>query len=99
VCSSDLAMGITNRSRESMHRWLGVDVGLEYTLAADWDDRWRTGGSVDEVVEEARLDPDSILAGIERFVRERAERLARIERNLAAARGAGGLQGHEVDHG
>ncbi len=74
------AMAVTNRCRDSMRRWLGADVGLEYTLSADWDDRWRTGGSVDEVVAEAHLDPESILAGIQRFVRDRESRLARIER-------------------
>ena len=83
------AMAITNRHRDSMRRWLGADIGLEYTLCADWDDRWRTGGSVDEVVAEARLDPPSILAGIERFVRDRDRRLGRVERWLAAARDAG----------
>lgn len=83
------AMAITNRSRDSMRRWLGADVGLEYTLSADWDDRWRTGGSVEEVVEEAHLDPAHLLAGVERFVRERELRLSRIERWIAAAREAG----------
>ena len=81
------SMAITNRNRDSIRRWMATDVSLDYTLSADWDNRWRTGGSVDEVVEEARLDPKSILAGIERFVREREERLSRIEIMLAAARG------------
>ncbi len=80
------AMGITNRSRDSMRRWLGTEQALTYTLSADWDDRWRTGGSVEEVVEEARLDGASIISGIERFVRERDERLGRIEQQVAAAR-------------
>lgn len=81
------AMGVTNRSRDSVRRWMATDVALEYTLCADWDDRWRTGGSVEEVVEEARLDPASIIQGIERFVRDREARLSRIEAMLAAARG------------
>ncbi len=79
------AMAITNRARATMTRWLGSEVGLEYTLCADWDNRWRTGGSVEEVVEEAHLDPAHIVAGIERFVRERAERLGRIRSALAGA--------------
>lgn len=81
------AMGITNRSRESMRRWMATDVSLEYTLCADWDNRWRTGGSVDEVLDEAHLGPGHILEGIGRFVRERDTRLGRIESMLAAARG------------
>lgn len=73
------AMAITNRSRDSMRRWLGSDVGLQYTLCADFDDRWRTGGSVDEVIEEAQLDQASILAGIARFVQDRPQRLAALQ--------------------
>ena len=64
----------------------GSKVSLEYTLCADWDDRWRTGGTVEEVVEEAHLDIGHVIQGIERFVRERDERLARVESMLSAAR-------------
>jgi len=78
-------MGITNRSRRSMGVWFAHDLSFEYTLSPDWDDRWRTGGTVDEVLEEAHLTPEWILKGIERFVRERPERLARVRRMLEAA--------------
>jgi len=56
-------MGITNRSRQSLGAWLGNEVAFEYSLCADWDDRWRTGGTVDEVLEEAHLSADWILQG------------------------------------
>ena len=49
----------------------------EYSMYADWDDRWRTGGTEPDVIAEARLDADSILDGIRRFAGEREERLAR----------------------
>jgi transketolase len=49
----------------------------EYTLSSDRDDRWRTGGTEADVIREAGLDADSILTGIARFVRERADRLRR----------------------
>ena len=39
------------------------------------NDRWRTGGTVEEVMDEAHLSPRHILAGIERFVRERESRI------------------------
>jgi transketolase len=71
-------MGVTNRSRNSMRRWLGSDTALEYTLCADWDNRWRTGGSVDEVVDESHLSTAHIIAGISRFVSERRARLDRM---------------------
>ena len=56
----------------------------EYSLSADWDDRWRTGGSVEEVIEEAHLDTGHILEAIERFVRERPDRLRRLRERLAS---------------
>ena len=54
----------------------------EYSLYADSDDRWRTGGSVDEVMAEAHLAPADILSGIERFVKDRGRRLARARAAL-----------------
>ena len=47
-----------------------------YSLTSDWDDRWRTGGLEPEVIAEAHLDPATITAAIERFAREREQRLA-----------------------
>jgi transketolase len=44
-------------------------------MSSDWDDRWRTGGSVEEVKLEAHLDPEHLLEGIQRFARDRDERL------------------------
>lgn len=72
------SMAITNRARRLMHDWLGSEVSAEYSLSSDWDDRWRTGGNLDELIEEAHLDPQNILAGIERFVEDREKRLRRI---------------------
>lgn len=80
-------MGITNRSRRSMGVWYATDVSFDYTLSPDWDDRWRTGGTVEEVLEEAHLSPDWILKGIERFVRDRKTRLDRVRAMLDAAEG------------
>jgi transketolase len=83
------AMCVTNRSLRLMGEWLTHPLVREYSLASDWDDRWRTGGTVDEVIEEAHLDAKHILAGIERFVRERGERLRRLREAVAAFEQAG----------
>jgi transketolase len=69
------AMAITNRARRLMVDWLDYGITGEYWLSSDWDNRWRTGGSVDEVVEEAHLSPKWILEGIQRFAKERTQRL------------------------
>jgi transketolase len=71
------AMAITNRARRLMVDWLDAGVTGEYWMSSDWDNRWRTGGSVDEVVEEAHLSPKWLLEGIRRFAQERPQRLKR----------------------
>jgi transketolase len=82
------AMCITNRARRTMGAFIANPVVLDYSLGSDWDDRWRTGGTVDEVVDEAHLGPSHILEGIARFVRERKERIARLEAAVAAVKNA-----------
>jgi transketolase len=72
------SMGVTNRGRRHLADWVLTKISEEYTLCADFDNRWRTGGSVDEVLNEAHLSPSHILAGIERFVQEREQRLSRL---------------------
>jgi transketolase len=48
----------------------------DYSLTADWDNQWLTGGLESDVIAEAHLDQDSIFEGIERFAGERSRRLA-----------------------
>jgi transketolase len=79
------AMVISNRGRRLATDWIANPVVAEYSLTSDWDDRWRTGGSVDEVVDEAHLSPKHILDGIERFVREREKRLGALRSAVEAA--------------
>lgn len=49
----------------------------EYSLSSDFDDRWRTGGLEPDVISEAKLDPESIYAGVKRFCDDRESRLQR----------------------
>ena len=79
------AMAITNGARRLMHDWLGSKLGESYSLSSDWDNRWRTGGTVEEVLAEAHLSPDWLLQGIERYAAERPQRLAAIRQLLEAA--------------
>jgi transketolase len=79
------AMVISNRARRVMYDWIAHPIVAEYSLTSDWDDRWRTGGTVEEVVAEGHLSPDHLLAGIERFARERPERLRRLREAVTAA--------------
>ena len=78
------AMAVTNRAFRLMRTWVEGPLAREYSLASDWDDRWRTGGTVEEVIDEAHLGPGHIVAAIERYVADREERHRRL-RDLVAA--------------
>jgi transketolase len=77
---------ITTQAAWLMHDWIFNPVAEEYALSSDWDDAWRTGGNLAEVLEEAHLTPDWVLKGIERFAADRPQRLSRLQSDLDAAR-------------
>jgi transketolase len=79
------AMVITNGAFGLMRHWTGGQLVRRYSLSSDFDDRWRTGGTVDEVVAEAHLDREHIVAAIERFVAGRETRLREWRRMIDAA--------------
>jgi transketolase len=76
-------MAITNRAYKLMHDWVTGPIGETYSLSSDWDHRWRTGGTVEEVIDEAHLGPQHIIDAITRYANERPQRHARL-RKLAA---------------
>ena len=66
--------------------WPLRDVGPltdEYSMTSDWDNQWLTGGLEPDVIAEAHLDAASILAGVQRFAADRAQRIGR-QRDLMA---------------
>jgi transketolase len=79
------AMVITNGAFKLMRDWADDPLVREYSLSSDWDDRWRTGGSVAEVIEEAHLDDARILAALDRFAAGRADRMRRLRDRLDEA--------------
>ena len=79
------AMVITNGAFKLMQDWADDPQVREYSLSSDWDDRWRTGGSVAEVIEEAHLDQAHILDALARFAADRPERLRRLRERLDEA--------------
>ncbi len=76
------SMIITNSARRLMQKWTSNRIVHEYTLSPDWDNRWRTGGSLNEIVAEAQLDPESVLKGIKTFGRNRKKRLSKIKSEI-----------------
>ena len=51
----------------------------EYSLSADWDNNWRTGGNLKEVIEEAHLSKEWQLQAINRFAGDRQFRLKQLQ--------------------
>ncbi len=72
------SMVVTNMARRTLHDWLANKVCEEYTLSPDFDDRWRTGGSLDEVLDESHLTWQWVLEGIRRFAADHEQRMARL---------------------
>ena len=76
------SMVITNGAISLMKNWISNRVVQDYSLSPDFDNRWRTGGSVDEIIAESKLDPQSLLDGINRFANERNDRLNRLHQSI-----------------
>ncbi len=77
------AMVVSNTARWNMNNWIPHAVSADYAITPDFDDRWRTGGSVAQIVAESHLDPEHLRAGIQRFVDEAPERHERTRELLA----------------
>ncbi len=75
---------ITTQARGLMHDWLFNKIADEYALSSDWDNRWRTGGDLSEVIDEAHLSPKWVLEGIQRFAGDRDRRIRRLREEIDA---------------
>jgi transketolase len=73
------SMVITSEALLCMRDWVFSQVAADYSLSSDWDQRWRTGGKVEEVLEEAHLTPFWLMAGIEKFVVQRQQRRGQLQ--------------------
>lgn len=81
------SMVITSEALRNMNDWIDNKTAAAYSMSADWDNRWRTGGTIPEVLEEAHLSAPWLLKGIERFANERSQRLGSLKETLDAALG------------
>ena len=76
------SMIVTNTGLRIMQKWISNRIVSEYSVSPDWDNNWRTGGSVDEIIDEAHLSPRWVLEAIEKFASERNIRLERLNNQL-----------------
>ena len=61
------SMIAATQARRAVRDWIPARKLEQFAMTPDFDDRWRTGGSVDEIVAEAQLDPESLKTGITRY--------------------------------
>ena len=76
------SMIVTNTGLRIMQNWISNRIVSEYSVSPDWDNNWRTGGSVDEIIDEAHLSPRWVLEAIEKFASDRKSRLERLNNQV-----------------
>ncbi len=76
---------VTTHARRLMADWVFNGHSEEYALSPDHDNQWRSGGALDEVLDEAHLTPEWILKSIERFAADRDKRLSSLKNELDKA--------------
>ena len=76
------SMIVTNTGLRIMYKWISNRIVSEYSVSPDWDNNWRTGGSVDEIIDESHLSPRWVLDAIRKFASERDQRLQKLRTQL-----------------
>ena len=75
------SMIITNTSIRNMGHWVHHPIVREYSLSPDWDNRWRSGGNLEEVIDESHLSGYWQKKAIQTFCRDKRKRL-KILKNI-----------------
>ena len=65
-----------------MKNWISNRVVSDYSLSPDWDNKWRTGGSLEQIIDEAHLSPIWVMKSIAKFVTDRSKRLERLKQEI-----------------
>lgn len=76
------AMIVTNTGINLMSNWIKDPVVREYSVSPDWDHKWRTGGSLEEIIDEAHLSPRWVRKAITKFAADRELRLKKLKNQL-----------------
>ena len=67
------SMIVSNQAYQLMQHWVSDRRLRRFALTPDWDNRWRTGGTVEEIIAESHLDPERVWEGILRFADREVE--------------------------
>lgn len=76
------SMIVTNTGLRIMNNWISNRIVSEYSVSPDWDNNWRTGGTLDEIIDEAHLSPRWVLEAIDKFTSDRESRLERLNNQV-----------------
>jgi transketolase len=70
---------ITTSGKNLMPEFTFNHMSTDYAISPDWDNGWRTGGTLEEVLDESHLTKSWILKGIMKFVKDLDKRKARLQ--------------------
>ncbi len=76
------SMIITNTSLNNMGHWIKHPLVKEYSLSPDWDDNWRFGGNLEEVIDEAHLSASWQRKAIFKFCNDKKNRFEILKNML-----------------
>jgi len=76
------SMIITNTSLNNMGHWIKHPLMKEYSLSPDWDNNWRFGGNLTEVIDESHLSSEWQMKAIQQFCKSKKERFEKLKNML-----------------
>ena len=76
------SMIVTNTGLRIMNNWISNRIVSEYSVSPDWDNNWRTGGTLEQIIDEAHLSPRWVLEAIDKFTLDRESRLERLNNQV-----------------
>ena len=75
-------MVITNTSLGNMSNWVQHPIVKEYSLSPDWDNSWRFGGNLEEVIDESHLSAHWQSKAIQKFANKRKLRIDELKNSM-----------------
>jgi len=76
------SMVITNTAINLMDEWIHHPIIKEYSLSPDFDNRWRTGGTLEEILNESHLSEKFQWEAIRKFAKDREKRKEIIQSQI-----------------
>ncbi|MCH7574016.1 MAG: transketolase [Candidatus Marinimicrobia bacterium] len=67
----DNSMILSNQAYRTMSNWVGTRKNRPFAITPDWDNNWRTGGRLEEIVEESHLDQGHVWEGLLKFAQRK----------------------------